>query len=463
MEAGGNEMDIAGIVKNQRDYFNTGETKPYGFRIDALKRLSDAIEGNERKIFDALKADLGKSDFEGYMTEVGLVKDELKHTIRRLKKWMRPQRRKTPFAHFPSKSRVYAGPYGVALIMSPWNYPFQLTMTPLIGAIAAGNCAVVKPSNYSPETSDVITEIVNGCFDAKYVETVLGGRQQNGDLLNQKFDYIFFTGGITVGKLVMESASKNLTPIMLELGGKSPCIVDETAKVELAAKRIAFGKFINSGQTCVAPDYIYVHSSRKDELVKYLIEYIKKFYGGDILNNPDYPHIINDKHFQRIMGLKEGANVIWGGEGDARARKIHPTLLDGVNWDSPVMGEEIFGPLLPILTFDRLDEVIDGMRSRHRPLSLYLFTEDDAVKKRVIDSVEYGGGCINDTIIHVATPYIPFGGVGHSGMGSYHGKQSFDTFTHYKGVLEKSSRIDLELRYQPATEKKFRSVRRFLG
>ncbi|MDL2236741.1 aldehyde dehydrogenase [Christensenellaceae bacterium OttesenSCG-928-K19] len=455
-------MDVSKTVQSQRDYFYTDITKSYEFRLDALKRLETAMHQNEGKLFDALQADLGKSEQEAYMTEVGLTYGELRHAIKNLKKWMKPKKVGTPLAHFPSRSVIHSDPYGVVLVMSPWNYPFFLTMVPVIGAIAAGNCVVVKPSNYSPATSQAIADLLQSCYPENYVATILGGREQNQDLLKQTFDYIFFTGGLSVGRVVMESAIPNLTPITLELGGKSPCIVDKSAPLPLAARRIAFGKFTNTGQTCVAPDYLLVHSSQKDELASHLKKEIIEMYGEDTLQNGDYPHIVNKKHFDRLLGLMEGANILQGGKSDRQTLKIQPTLLDGVTWDSPVMGEEIFGPLFPILTYDTLDEVIATVNSHPKPLALYLFTTDRAVEQRILTSVSYGGGCINDTIIHLANPQLPFGGVGYSGMGCYHGKDSFDTFTHYKSVLKKANWLDISMRYAPYTKKKYDTVRRFV-
>lgn len=455
-------MEIQQIVQAQRDYFGTDVTKPYDFRRAALQRLQNALEAHEQEIFDALQADLGKADFESYMTEVGLVKEEVRYAIKKLKRWMRPRKFPAPLAHFPSNCAQYPTPYGVTLVMSPWNYPFQLTMIPLIGSLAAGNCVVVKPSNYSPKTSGIIAKLVTECFEPEHVTVVLGGREQNSGLLQQTFDYIFFTGGEVVGKLVMQSAAERLTPLTLELGGKSPYIVGPGIDLKLAARRIAFGKFINAGQTCVAPDHLYIHSSQKGEFVRHMIEAIQSFYMDDALSNPEYPHIVNDKHYHRILGLLDGANVLYGGNGDEATRKIQPTLVDGVTWDSKVMGEEIFGPILPILTYEDIGEVIAAIKARPHPLAFYLFTTDKATKQRFLDSVTFGGGCINDTLIHVSAPRLPFGGVGNSGMGSYHGRKSFETFSHTRNMVEKASWVDLEMRYLPGTKKHFKAIRRFI-
>jgi aldehyde dehydrogenase (NAD+) len=352
-------------------------------------------------------------------------------------------------------------PYGVALIMAPWNYPLQLSLEPLIGAVAAGNCAILKPSAYAPKTSQVIADIVSECFRPEHVSVVQGGRQENGDLLKQRFDYIFFTGGVVVGRQVMENASRHLTPVSLELGGKSPCIIDKSADLRVAAKRLAFGKFLNAGQTCVAPDYLFVHSGVKDEVVNYLKQDIKEFYGDTPLDNKDYPRIVNEKHFNRLQGLLRGEHILAGGEVNDRLQ-LAPTLADGITAESPLMQEEIFGPILPILTFEDIGEVIDYVGSREKPLALYLFTRDKAVERRVLTSLSFGGGCINDTIIHLASSHMGFGGVGYSGMGSYHGKESFKTFSHYKSIVKKYNWIDLPFRYLPYSKTKFKLIKMFL-
>ncbi|MFA6309260.1 MAG: aldehyde dehydrogenase [Clostridia bacterium] len=455
-------MDIKKIVDAQREYFKTDVTKDFAFRLNALKRLKKAVYENEQKINDALKDDLNKSEFETYMTETGIVLSELTFAIRHLKGWMRTKRVRTPLSLFHSRSFVISEPYGVALIMSPWNYPFMLLIDPLIGAIAAGNCAVLKPSNYSPATSQVIHDIISENFEPEYISVVMGGRQENKDLLDQRFDYIFFTGSTAVGRFAMEKASVNLTPVTLELGGKSPCIVDKTANLELAAKRIVFGKYLNAGQTCNAVDYLLVHKSVKDELVKYLIENVEKQYGKDAISNKDFTRIINEKHFERIMNLIKDEEIILGGKSDAVKLKIAPTILDNVSPDSPIMQEEIFGPVLPVLTFETLDEVENFVVSREKPLALYLFTTDKKVEKRILKNLSFGGGCVNDTIIQIATPRMGFGGVGHSGMGAYHGKLSFDTFSHHKSMIKKYNWIDPPFRYQPVTKSKMKWLRRFL-
>ena len=453
-------MDIKKTVERQREYYLSGATRSYAFRLEALKKLQQAVRDSEKRISDALLADLGKQPFESYMAETGMVLDEVRYHIRHLQSWMRDRRVRTPLAQFPSVSFVSPEPYGVALIMSPWNYPVLLCLDPLIGAISAGNCAVIKPSAYTPATSQVIADLLGETYPAEYVSVVQGGRQENTDLLEQKFDYIFFTGSVTVGKVVMTAAAKHLTPVTLELGGKSPAIVDASVDLKLAAKRIAFGKLLNGGQTCVAPDYVLVEESARDTLIQNFREVLaEKFPDGDYA---DHAHIVNDRHYQEKKALLKGQTVAIGGGFDDARRKIEPTVLIDVDPESAVMQEEIFGPILPVLTWTKLDEAIEFVRSRPKPLALYLFTQDRAVEEKVLRECSFGGGCINDTVIHLATPHMAFGGVGQSGMGSYHGKFSFDTFTHYRSIVRKATWLDLPFRYFPYTERKFGLIRRFL-
>ena len=455
-------MDIRKLVKIQQMFFSGNQTKSLQFRMTALSRLEAGIKKNEAEILGALKQDLHKSEAESYMAKVGMTLSELRYVKRRLPFWIRGRRVSTPLVHFPAKSFVIPEPYGVALIMSPWNYPFMLCMEPLIGAIAAGNCCVLKPSAYAPTVSRVIHKIISEVFPRKYVAVVEGGRKENTELLDQKFDYIFFTGGVEVGKTVMEKAAKNLTPVTLELGGKSPCIVDATADLDLAARRIVFGKFLNSGQTCVAPDYLLVEETVKDDLVTYLKKWIRKMLGNEPVMHPDYPKIINRKHFNRLMELMKDETVLEGGYASQDTMQIAPTILDHITWDSPVMQQEIFGPILPILTFCNIPEAISRVKAGDKPLALYLFTKDPAMEHRVLKELSFGGGCINDTIIHLATSQMGFGGVGASGMGSYHGKASFETFSHRKSVLQKSNWLDLPMRYYPLTKWKETLIRLFL-
>lgn len=443
--------DMKGILKAQRTFYQSGRTHSITFRLHQLHKLQQAIQKYEQEILNALYADLNKAPFEAYATEIGLVLGEISHTIKHLQRWVNPVRVRTPLVHFPSASTVYREPYGCVLILSPWNYPFQLTMTPLIGALAAGNCAMVKPSEYSVNTTAVMEKIIKEIYPPHLVFVVRGGREANRTLLDEPFDYIFFTGSVAVGKVVMEAAAKHLTPVTLELGGKSPCIVDETANIKLAAKRIIWGKLLNAGQTCVAPDYLLVHRSVKSALVRYMRHYIIQFYGRQPLQNRDYPKIINQKHFLRLKSLIAGGRVLAGGQSVPESLRIAPTILDQVTWDSPLMQEEIFGPLLPILEFDCLKEVITIINAHPKPLALYLFTTDKWREAAVMRNISFGGGCVNDTVIHVSHHGLPFGGVGASGMGQYHGKASFDTFTHEKSVMEKSNVLDMPFRYPPFT------------
>lgn len=456
------EQEIKHLVIRQRTYFETGATLPVSARIDALRKLRDAISSHEGVIHEALKKDLGKSNFESYMCETGMVLDELSYMIKHTPRFAREQRVRTPLAQFPSRSCQKPSPYGVTLIMSPWNYPFMLTLSPLADALAAGNTAVVKPSAYSPHTSDVIFQILSECFTPEYVAVVTGGRAENTCLLREHFDYIFFTGSQTVGKEVMRNAAEYLTPVTLELGGKSPCIVDQTADIKLAARRIVFGKYLNCGQTCVAPDYIYCHRSVKDKLIKEVKKQIRRQFGKEPLRNADYGRIINEKHFDRILGLIDLEKVVHGGTADRSTLRIEPTVLDHVTFSDAVMQEEIFGPLMPVLVFDSLDEAIRRINSMPHPLALYLFTSDKKAAKKVTARCGFGGGCINDTIIHLATPEMGFGGFGESGMGAYHGKAGFDTFTHYKSIVDKKTWLDLPMRYQPYRKRNEKLVRFFL-
>ena len=447
--------EIKEILEAQHKYFYTGETKKLAFRIAMLKRLEEAVIRHEKELLLALQKDLAKAPFEGYETEVGIVRRELADTIAHLKQWDKPKRVGTPIVHFPSVSTIYREPYGSVLIMSPWNYPVQLTLIPLIGAIAAGNCTVVKPSEYAVHSAKVLAKLLREIFDEKYVAVLLGGRAVNEAVLKERFDYIFFTGSLAVGSVVMEAAAKHLTPVTLELGGKSPCIVDKTADIKRAARRIVWGKFLNAGQTCVAPDYVLVQEEVKEPLLRKMKHYIRKMYRDEPLLNPEYPKIINEKHFNRLkkMLLEQDGEIITGGRMDADTLKIEPTLLAGLTGRSKVMQEEIFGPVLPVFAYSDLAEVIRILQKKEKPLALYLFTRNSRVKKTVISKVSFGGGCINDTIVHLATSHMPFGGVGNSGMGGYHGKDSFDTFTHKKSIMKKSVLLDIPIRYAPFKNK----------
>jgi aldehyde dehydrogenase (NAD+) len=455
-------MLIKNMVKNQRAFYNTNKTQSYDFRKNALEKLYQAVKDNEEKIKDALYKDLNKSGGEAYLTEIGVTLKEISYLMKHLKKLMKKKKRKTGISHFPAKSFISPHPYGVTLIMSPWNYPIYLTLAPLAGAIAAGNTAIVKPSNYSEHTSNAIDEILDSIYDKEYVTVVKGGREENQDLLNQKFDYIFFTGSTTVGKIVMEKASKNLTPISLELGGKSPTIVTKDIDIDLAAKRIIFGKLINVGQTCVAPDYVLVDESVKEELIKKLIYHIENFYGNKPIENSAYGKIINEKHFKRLLNLISNQEIAYGGDSNKETLQIGPTILNNVKSEDPVMQEEIFGPILPILTYKNIEEVVDFVQSRPHPLALYLFTKSKETIDMILNQCQFGGGCINDTIMQVASDYIPFGGVGDSGMGQYHGDASFETFSHYRSIIKKSTILDVPLRYLPQSKKQEKIVKKVL-
>lgn len=440
------------MLFKQRCFFASEKTRDTSFRKKSLRALDAWIRGHDGDILAALKQDLNKAPFEAYATEVGVVLDELKLALHKTPSWSRSKRVRSSIKNFPARCYIQPEPYGVALIMSPWNYPFMLTVGPLIGAVAAGNCAVVKPSAYSPHTSALISRMVKEVFDPAHVTVILGGRKENEALLSQRFDYIFFTGSVAVGKTVMEAASKTLTPVTLELGGKSPCIVDETANIKLAAKRITWGKYINAGQTCVAPDYILVHKNVKDALIREITNCIRSFFGEHLCENDEYARIVNEKHFSRLVGLMQGESISIGGVSNEKTLQIAPTILDKATWNSPVMQEEIFGPLLPVLTFDSLRQVVDTVNARPKPLALYLFTTNKQTEKDILRSISFGGGCVNDTVVHLSIPHMPFGGVGESGMGGYHGKAGFDTFSHKKSILKKSLLLDIPLRYPPYKE-----------
>lgn len=456
------QEEINALVEKQKVFFQTGATLNVNARIQTLKKLKQTIQKYETEINAALKADLGKGSVESYMCEVGFTLGELSYMISHTKRFAKDCRIHTPLMHFASKSYRKASPYGTVLIMSPWNYPFMLTMEPLVDALAAGNTAVVKPSAYSPHTAAIMKKIVEECFAPEYVTVVTGGREENNSLLNEAFDYIFFTGSQSVGRIVMKHAAEHLTPVTLELGGKSPCIVDSSANLKLAARRIVFGKYLNCGQTCVAPDYLYCAEDVKDELLKEIGMEIKRQFGNDAFLNENYGKIINEKHFKRISGLMKSGDIVYGGRTDARTLRIEPTVIDNVSWDSSVMQEEIFGPLLPVLTFKTMDEAVQKVNAEAHPLAFYLFSSDKKTISYVTERCQYGGGCINDTIVHIATSHMPFGGVGASGMGGYHGKVGFETFSHRKSILDKKTWLDLPMRYQPYTKLNEKLIRMFL-
>ncbi len=457
-----NTANIDEILERQRAFFLSGATLPIAFRKEMLRKLYAAVKANEKEIEKALHADLGKSAFEGFMCETGMVLSEISYMLRHTARFAKEKTVRTPMAQFASRSYTKPVPYGNVLIMSPWNYPLLLTLSPLANAMAAGNTALLKPSAYSPATSALVEKIILETFPQEYIAVITGGRRENAALLEKKFDFIFFTGSSSVGKEVLRHAAEHLTPAVLELGGKSPCIVDSSAKIKLAARRIVFGKFLNCGQTCVAPDYILCEASVKDELLAEIKKQIQLQYGKEPLVNPDYGKIVNEKHFERVRSLIAPEKVIFGGNLCPEALKIEPTVLDGVTWDDAVMKEEIFGPVLPILTFEKFSEIFELLADKPKPLALYLFSETKCHIRAVTERLTYGGGCINDCIVHLATSEMGFGGVGESGMGAYHGKTGFDTFSHTKSIMDKKTWLDLPMRYEPYSPKHSKTLHKFL-
>lgn len=447
--------DVEKMIASQHEFYFTGATRSAEFRKDALRKLRDAILAHEEEITEALQKDLGKSSFESYVTEIGFVLSSISDMLKNVDGWMAPEPAKTPIHLQPSKSFVVREPYGSVLIIGPFNYPFQLVMEPLVGAIVGGNCAIVKPSESAVYTLKIIEKIVSETFPPEYIRVVEGEREETSALIHAPFDYIFFTGSVAVGKVVMKAAAERLTPITLELGGKSPVVVDQTANLVNAAERIVWGKLMNTGQTCVAPDYLLVHHSVKEELIANMIESIQKFYGEDVKESVDYGRIINERQFNRLVRIieKERAQVIFGGNFEDSNLFIEPTLLDGVTWDSPSMEDEIFGPILPILAYDNLGEALHQIRKLPKPLAAYMFTENEQAANYFIESLPFGGGCINDTVSHVGNTNLPFGGVGPSGMNAYHGKASFNVFTHAKAMMKRSTKIPMKLALPPYKNK----------
>ncbi len=452
--------ELKNIIKNQRDFFNTNTTKSVEYRLQMLQRLKKIINANEEKILSALYNDLSKSKSEAYMSEVAMVYAELDEALKKVREWSRPQRARGTIGTFPAKNYVFSEPYGIVLIMSPWNYPFNLAIAPLIAAISAGNCAVIKCSKESKYTSNLIKEIINNTFDKKYIYCVDSDIEYN-DVLYQKYDYIFFTGSSRVGKIIMRAASENLTPVSLELGGKCPCIVDESANIKIAAKRIVWGKLLNAGQTCVSVDYVAVHNSVKEKLIKCILKEIKSRY-HDALNSNTYPRIINEHHYKMLLNLIKVEKNIIGGRADEFSRKIEPTVLPEADFEDEIMKEEIFGPLLPIIEYDDIKKLIRTIKEREKPLACYVFTKYEKTARHIIKSISYGGGCVNDVVIQVSNHYMPFGGVGNSGIGSYHGKYGFDTFSHKKSVVWNETMLDLPIRYAPFNLLKFRILKYIL-
>ena len=452
--------ELKNIIKSQRDFFNTNTTKSVEYRLQMLQRLKKTINANEEKILSALYNDLSKSKSEAYMSEVAMIYAELDEALKKVRSWSRPQRVRGTIGTFPAKNYVFSEPYGIVLIMSPWNYPFNLAIAPLIAAISAGNCAVIKCSKESKYTSNLIKEIINNTFDKKYIYCVDSDIEYN-DVIYQKYDYIFFTGSSRVGKIIMRAASKNLTPVSLELGGKCPCIVDESANIKIAAKRIVWGKLLNAGQTCVSVDYVAVHNSVKEKLIKCILKEIKSRY-HDALNSNTYPRIINEHHYKRLLNLIKVEKNIIGGRADEFSRKIEPVVLPEADFEDEIMKEEIFGPLLPIIEYDDIKKLIRTIKEREKPLACYVFTKYEKTARHIIKSISYGGGCVNDVVLHVSNHYIPFGGVGNSGIGSYHGKYGFDTFSHKKSVVWNETMLDLPIRYAPFNLLKFRILKYIL-
>ncbi len=455
-------MDITELFEAQKSFFLSHETREVRFRREALKRLREAILAWEPRLEEALQADLGKVAAEAYMSEIGMVLAGLRDTLAHLRSWSRPRRVLAPLAQFPSRCEVIPEPYGVALIISPWNYPVLLGLDPLVAAIAAGNCAILKPSELAPATSAVLAKMLEATFPQEFVAVVEGGVDESNELLALPFDTIFFTGSPAVGRIVMSAAARNLTPVTLELGGKSPCIIDETADIKLAARRIAFGKILNAGQTCVAPDYVLIEQSKKDEFIAAYKRAVCHMLGDTPLENEALPRIVNQRHYVRLMGLMRGTTAAVGGQGNADTLRIEPTLLTDITPDSPCMQEEIFGPVLPVLTYTRLSEAEAFVLSRPKPLACYIFSKSARHIKRLKNNLSFGGGCVNDTIVHLAVAGMPFGGVGNSGMGAYHGHAGFRAFSHEKSVLRKANWLDLPFRYQPYTAFKDWVLRLFL-
>jgi aldehyde dehydrogenase (NAD+) len=448
------------LIHKQRDFFLQGKTKSISFRIDALRLLKSLVITHEKQLLDALKQDLNKSEFDSYLTEIGFVLEEIRFTMKNLKKWARPARVSSPLLLLGSKSFIYPEPYGIALIIAPWNYPFQLAIAPLIGAIAAGNCAIIKPSELTPRTSSFLSELISENFPEEYISVVEGGADTSTALLHEKTDYIFFTGSVPVGKVIMEAAAKHLTPVTLELGGKSPCIVHKDANLKLAAKRIAWGKFINAGQTCVAPDYLFVHSHVKESFLRLFEEAVKELYGENVIQKGDFTRIVSERHYNRLVSFLTNGDIVFGGKHDLSELMIEPTVLDDISWENDVMKEEIFGPILPVLEYEELPSMITEITNRPKPLALYIFSESEEVQEEILRNVSFGGGCINDAMVHLGSPYLPFGGVGESGIGAYHGKGSFDVFSHQKSILKQTTLFDLPLRY-PAAKNALKKIKGF--
>lgn len=437
------------VIAKQQEFFRKGISKELSFRLEQLAKLKRVLKEHEEELIDALYRDFKKPPFESYATEVGLLYSEIDHIRRNLKKWARPKRVRGSILNFPSRNHIHQQPYGVTLVIGAWNYPLQLSLSPVLGSIAAGNCTVIKPSEISRNTSRILAEIINPNFEEGYLKVVEGGADTTQALLDQPLDYIFFTGSTRVGKIIMEAAARQLTPVTLEMGGKSPAIIDETADIKTAARRTAWGKFLNAGQTCVAPDYLYVHRNISKDFTRELISEIEQFFNSDPKQSPDFARIINGGHFERLSQFLNDGTLAYGGETDAENLYIEPTVLSGISWEDPVMQEEIFGPILPLLEFDDINLVINEIRKRPSPLALYLFSDSRKIQEKIIEEIPFGGGCINDVVAHLGNHNLPFGGVGQSGIGNYHGKSSFEVFSHQKSIMKKTTWFDIPLRYPP--------------
>lgn len=455
---------VSNAYTSKRVFFDSGATRSYAFRQKQLRNLLEAIHHRESEILAALRQDLGKSDFEGYTSEVGILYAEIKHTLKHLKSWMQDERKPTPIFMQPSRSRVVSEPKGVVLIIGPWNYPFQLVLAPLIGAIAAGNCAVVKPSNESYQTSRIVEELLKDTFEDQYISVVQGPGRSTGPMLIEDFryDHIFFTGSPGVGKEIAKMAAPHLTPITLELGGKSPAIIDKSVNLSVAAKRATWGKFYNCGQTCVAPDHVWVHASVKEKFIELVQQNIRSFYSDNARNSDNYGRIINEKRMYALSQLLEGQKVIYGGDYDIDERYFEPTLVIDPDMESGLMREEIFGPIWPINIWEEESDLFTQLQRNRYPLAAYIFTEDKSFSHRIIENFQFGGGAVNNTIIHLANPHLPFGGIGTSGMGNYHGKDSFDTFSHQKSILDSDTWIDPSIKYPPYSSRKMKWIKKLL-
>jgi acyl-CoA reductase-like NAD-dependent aldehyde dehydrogenase len=457
------DLSIADIIRKQRDFFSTGKTKDIAFRIDQLKILQQAIKDNEAAIYQALKADLNKPEFETFSSEIVLVFKEIEYCLKNIKVWTKPKKAQVPWQLLPASAQIYAEPLGVVLIIGAWNYPFQLTISPLIGAIAAGNCAILKPSELAPHTSSLVANIIAKYFQPEYITVVEGGVETSQKLLAEKFDHIFFTGGTAVGKIIMEAAAKHLTPVTLELGGKNPCIVDTDIHIEHTARRITWGKFINAGQTCLAPDYLLVNHKIKASLLSEIKKCIQEFYDANPASSPDYGRIINQKHFDRLASLLNSGETCIGGETNRDELYIAPTVIGNISLADPVMQDEIFGPILPVIEYKDISEAIALINSQPKPLALYLFSNNKNLQQQILQATSSGTACINETVMQIGVSSLPFGGVGDSGIGSYHGKSSFDTFSHYKSVLHNPFWLDLKWRYAPYTKSKLSFLKKLIG